>query len=74
VKLYLIRVDPVQQVAAHPDTLELLMKQLKEHAGPAPSGPAGSSLLGWPLVPDPAVPRQIVYLRPHPQPAPHAEP
>ncbi|MEH0431255.1 hypothetical protein QBB34_33995 [Streptomyces stelliscabiei] len=68
-KLYLIRTDPVHELAAHPDTLEPLIEELKKQAQAAPSAPGDSSLFGWSLVPDPSLPRHIIHLRPHPRPS-----
>jgi hypothetical protein len=69
VKLYLIRTDPVHELAAHPDTLELLIEMLKSQAGAAPPSPGYSSLFDWSLVPDPSLRRDIIHLRPHPRPS-----
>lgn len=66
-KVYLIRTEPVQEVAAHPDTLELLIQRLKDHARPAPPALGDSLFFGWSLVRDPTLARDIVHLRPHPR-------
>ena len=69
-KLYLVRTDPVHEVAAHPDTLELLIEMLKNQARAAPPALGESVLFGWSLVPDPTLRRDVVHLRPHPRPEP----
>jgi len=55
VKLYLLRQEPAQQIAAHPDTLTVIT-----------SADRWPSLLGLPLVPDPAVRPGWLHLRPLP--------
>ncbi|CUW29667.1 MULTISPECIES: hypothetical protein [Streptomyces] len=67
-KLLLIRVDPVQEIAAHPDTLSQLVAALPKSAPtPSTSSSSGLGLLtGLPLVPDPNVPPGHVHLRPYP--------
>lgn len=70
-KLFLITVDPVQQVAAEPDTLDELKAALRPQRParterPAVGGQFGS-LTDLPLVADPVLPRGFVYLRPHPR-------
>jgi hypothetical protein len=72
VKLYLIRTEPVHELAAHPDTLELLIEMLKSPARPAPPALGDSAFFGWSLVPDPTLRRDVVHLRPHPRPEPQA--
>lgn len=66
-RLYLIREEPVQEIAAHPDTLaELVAALLKATPGPDP-WPGRSSigpLSGLPLVQDPALAPGLVHLRP----------
>lgn len=71
-KVYLIRTEPVQEVAAHPDTLQLLIQRLKDDARPAPPELGDSLFFGWSLVPDPTLARDIVHLRPYPRPTPPA--
>ncbi|MGW5616242.1 hypothetical protein [Streptomyces sp. NPDC003877] len=54
-KLYFVRVDPVQEIAAEPGTLDLLRDILrpKEHEPRAdPELLAAARLTGWPLVSD----------------------
>jgi hypothetical protein len=72
VKLYLIRTDPVHELAAHPDTLELLIEMLKSQNRAVPPALGDSGLFGWSLVPDPSLRRDVVHLRPHPRPEPRA--
>ncbi|MEV6536801.1 hypothetical protein AB0M86_45845 [Streptomyces sp. NPDC051639] len=67
--LYVITVEPVQEVAAEPDTLAALVDMLRPKARPVPGTTAlGPPLTGWPLVADPALPAGFVYLRPTPAP------
>lgn len=68
-KLFLIRTDPVHELAAHPDTLQLLIEMLKEQAQAAPRAPCDSSLFAWSLVPDPSLRHDVIHLRPHPLPS-----
>lgn len=77
-KFYLRR-DPVQEiaahpdtpshhVAAHPDTLALLVAARPKNE-PRPQGGPGllAVLLDLPLVPDPALPAGWIHLRPFPR-------
>jgi hypothetical protein len=69
-KFIVVTIEPVQQVAAEPETLDLLTASLRallsERFGePAPTAQV-SSLYGWPLVPDATLPPGFVYLRPTP--------
>ncbi|MFJ6841400.1 hypothetical protein ACIQRE_01885 [Streptomyces griseoluteus] len=69
-KLLVVTVDPVQQIAAEPGTLnrliEVLRPQIPEHAAAPRQTP--NSLTGWPLVADPRLLCGVVYLRPFPKP------
>lgn len=72
-KLLLVTIEPVQQVAAEPSTLDVFTAALRAQQRerieqPGMTGQLGS-ILGWPLVADPGLPRGLVYLRPHPRPA-----
>ncbi|MFE2469759.1 hypothetical protein [Streptomyces mirabilis] len=72
-KLMVVTIEPVQQVAAEPNTLEevtaALRATLTERFGePTPTSQAGD-VYGWPLVADPTLPPGFLYLRPHPRPA-----
>lgn len=76
-RLYLVRDEPVQEIAAHPDTLAQLVAALPKAQPPtAAPGSVGSPdplavLLGLPLVPDAQMGPGIVHLRPYPpRPAP----
>lgn len=71
-KLLLVRVDPVREIAAHPDTLAQFVAALpKAKPQPGPPGTDGLALLtGLPLVSDPNVPPGHVHLRPGPPPSP----
>jgi hypothetical protein len=72
-QLHLIRTDPVQEIAAEPATLELLITALDEATQPRLSSPelitACRSGLGWPLVPDESICPGAVHLRPVPRPS-----
>ncbi|MEI5522510.1 hypothetical protein WB388_18065 [Streptomyces brasiliscabiei] len=71
-KLYLIRTDPVHELAAHPDTLQLLIEMLQNQARAVPPALSDSSFFGWSLVADSSLRRDLIHLRPHPQPEPQA--
>ncbi|MEI5609989.1 hypothetical protein WB403_12500 [Streptomyces brasiliscabiei] len=67
----------MEQVAAEPSTLDaftaILRAQQRERVErPGVAGQIGS-IIGWPLVADPRLPRGFVYLRPHPRPAEPAQ-
>lgn len=71
-KFLVVTIEPVQQVAAEPGTLDQLTASLRaelaERLGsPVPTGQIGD-VYGWPLVADPGLPPGLVYLRPHPRP------
>jgi hypothetical protein len=74
VQLLIVTIEPVQQVAAEPATLEALTTALlarQTEPTDKPLLPAHApGLLGWPLVADPGLPSGIVYLRPTPRPHP----
>jgi hypothetical protein len=74
VEFYFVRVDPVQEIAAEPATLDLLRDILrpKDHEPRAdPELLAVAQLTGWPLVYDDAIPLGYVHCRPTPgAPAP----
>ncbi|MGW5175872.1 hypothetical protein ACWERY_16110 [Streptomyces sp. NPDC004082] len=68
-KLLVIRIDPVQQIAAEPGTLDLLCdilrpKAIEPRATPELVGAA--RLTGWPLVYDETIPPGEVHCRPTP--------
>ncbi|MEU1478925.1 hypothetical protein [Streptomyces sp. NPDC005760] len=68
-RLYLVRTEPVEQVAAHPDTMPLLVQALESAQSQIlPASPTARmpSLFDLPLVPDDTVPRDVISLRPHP--------
>ncbi|WP_405611273.1 hypothetical protein [Streptomyces sp. NBC_01508] len=69
--LYLMRTDPVQEIAAEPAALDALTAALSPHTQPPQAAPdliAHHAVhgFGWPLVPDPALPPGIVHCRPAP--------
>lgn len=69
-KLIVVTIEPVQQIAAEPGTLDQLTASLRAQLSerleqPVPADQMGS-LMGWPLVPDATLPPGFVYLRPHP--------
>ena len=68
-RLYMLRDDPVQEIAAHPDTLAVLVAALpKAEPRPGPLGHDGlAPLTGLPLVPDPDVPAGWIHCRPFPK-------
>ncbi|MFM9595728.1 hypothetical protein ACKI1J_24290 [Streptomyces scabiei] len=68
-KLFLVRTEPVHELAAHPDTLDLLIEMLKTAGRAVPPALGDSVFFGWSLVPDPSLPRHIIHLRPHPRPS-----
>ncbi|MFD8234029.1 hypothetical protein ACFV20_19375 [Streptomyces sp. NPDC059696] len=68
-KLYFVRVDPVQEIAAEPGTLDLLRDILrpKDHEPRAdPELLAAARLTGWPLVSDHTIEPGVVHCRPTP--------
>jgi hypothetical protein len=71
VRFYLTREEPVQEIAAHPDTLAQLIAAFpKATPNPTPwrDGSGFSSLIGLPLVPDPEMRPGRIHLRPFPRP------
>lgn len=74
-RLYLRRDDPVQELAAHPDTLAVLVAALpKAEPRPGPFGNDGLALLtGLPLVPDQDMPVGVIHCRPFPTPSAPAD-
>ncbi|MGW4670109.1 hypothetical protein [Streptomyces sp. NPDC004324] len=68
-KLFFLRIDPIQEIAAEPATLALLADILhpKEHEPRAdPEVLAAARLTGWPLVYDDKIPPGEVHCRPTP--------
>jgi hypothetical protein len=66
---HFVRTDPVQEVAAEPATLTLLMAVLRSTTAelhPTPVLPAVTPLAGWPLVNDVTLPAGEVHCRPTP--------
>ncbi|MFH9823040.1 hypothetical protein [Streptomyces bobili] len=66
-KLYFVRTDPVQEVAAEPATLDLLTDILRPKAVEPRATPEFLSTarsLGWPLVYDEKLPAGVVHCRP----------
>lgn len=74
-KFYLLRHDPVQEIAAHPDTLAELVAALPKAEPQQPPGRTTgfASLLDLPLVPDPELQPGLLHLRPFPRPAPPSD-
>jgi len=74
-RFYLLREDPVQEIAAHPDTLAELVAALPK-AEP-PQGPTRAtrfaSLVGLPLVPDSELQPGLLHLRPFPRATPPSD-
>lgn len=68
VQLHLVQFDPVQQIAAAPDTLKAFAGVLREHTAPVFEPRQLDFLTGLPLVTDPTLPEGFVYLRPTPAP------
>lgn len=69
-QLRVVTIQPVQQIAAEPATLQALVTALHApatelSAEPPFSGQLGT-LTGLPRIPDPRLPRGTVYLRPAP--------
>ncbi|MEU9661892.1 hypothetical protein [Streptomyces chartreusis] len=67
-KFYLLRKEPVQEIAAHPDTLALLVAALPK-AEHRPGHDRLALLIGLPLTPDPDMPPGFIHCRPFPRPA-----
>ncbi|MFD5814381.1 hypothetical protein [Streptomyces sp. NPDC127038] len=68
-EILFVRVDPVQEVAVEPGTLDLLRDILrpKDHEPRAdPEVLAAARLTGWPLVYDDKIPPGEVHCRPTP--------
>ncbi|WP_157875881.1 hypothetical protein [Peterkaempfera griseoplana] len=69
-QLIFVPIEPIQEIAAEPATLDLLTAALRERLPELPAAPAwfGSVglLTGIPLVAEPGLPPGIVYGRPHP--------
>ncbi|MFE7853732.1 hypothetical protein [Streptomyces sp. NPDC057403] len=66
--LYVVTVEPVQEVAAEPDTLAAITEALRRRAQPVDDMATLTPLMGVPIVTDPALPPGFVYLRPTPAP------
>lgn len=69
--LRLVRTDPIQQIAAEPDTLEALKTALSPYTRPPQAAPEvityhAAHGFGWPLVSDPTITPGIVHCRPTP--------
>lgn len=71
-RFFLIRTDPVHELAAHPDTLQQLTEMLEQQPQAVPPALGDSVFFGWSLVPDPSLRRDVIHLRPHPRPKPRA--
>jgi hypothetical protein len=67
VKLYFVRSDPVQEVAAEPRTLDLLTDILRPkdvEPRATPEFLTAARACGWPLVYDEGIPAGVVHCRP----------
>ncbi|MFI0233125.1 hypothetical protein [Streptomyces sp. NPDC017086] len=65
--LHFVRIDPVQEIAAEPATLDLLRDILRPKAVEPRATPellAAAWATGWPLVYDPDLPPGMVQCRP----------
>lgn len=72
--LLLIRIDPIQEIAANAETLARFITALDPYTKPPQAAPellalGGAPLLGWPLIRDDQVPAGHVHLRPVQPPA-----
>lgn len=66
-KFLLVRTNPVQEVAAHPDTLAQFTDLLRQHAAEPERVPGfGGIGLGLPLTPDDRIAKGCILLRPTP--------
>lgn len=64
-RFLLARTEPVQQIAAHPDTLPEFTALLRRHAQDPDRIPALRGIgLGLPLVPDNSIALDAIHLRP----------
>ncbi|MFC8862683.1 hypothetical protein [[Kitasatospora] papulosa] len=68
-ELFLIRVEPVQEIAAEPGTLARFKAALDPATTPPQATPqvlalGGAPSLGWPLIEDSRLPANYVYFRP----------
>lgn len=78
-KLYLLRTEPIQEIAAEPETLEQFKTALSPYTKPALATPevlglGGAANLGFPLIADPELPPGEVHMRPTPGAPPPASP
>lgn len=68
-KIYVVGIDPVQEVAAERATLDRFTELLSHHAvelEPTPGLATAARTFGWPLVYDDSLPPGFVYCRPTP--------
>lgn len=68
-----MRTEPVQEVAAEPDTIARFKTALSPYTKPAQATPEilhAAATMGWPLVADPALMPGIVHFRPITRAAP----
>lgn len=69
-RFIVVTVEPVQQIAAEPKTLELLTADLRARISDRLEVPVSTGgidgILGFPLVRDATLPAGFVYLRPFP--------
>jgi hypothetical protein len=64
--LPIVRTDPVEEVAAHPDAIHRLRSEIFDQQTPDPLLGRIGSLTGLPVIADDALPPGEVHLRPHP--------
>ncbi|MFI1701984.1 hypothetical protein ACH419_39390 [Streptomyces bobili] len=64
-KLFFIRTDPVQEIAAERSTLDLLRDVLSQKVAQPPASPDSlTAACGWPLVYDEKLAPGVVHCRP----------
>ncbi|MEU9921901.1 hypothetical protein AB0H51_11490 [Streptomyces griseoluteus] len=61
--LFLVRTDPIQEIAAEPGTLDLLRNMMSQEWGQPPASPDFLAC-GWPLVHDESLPPGFIHCRP----------
>ncbi|MER7815634.1 hypothetical protein [Streptomyces sp. NPDC096153] len=64
-KLIAVTIEPVQEIAAEPATLDLLTENLRARLEVRQFTGGIAELSGFPLVYDPSIPPGFIHLRPH---------